>query len=99
MDIAITENGNKCTLGVSGRLDSNTAPELEGKIKDIIDNISSLSFDFSGLDYISSAGLRVLLASHKRMIASNGTMTIKNARENVKEIFAITGMGNVFNIE
>lgn len=99
MNIVITKNGNECTLGVSGRIDSNTAPELEGKIKEVVGNLRSLVFDFSELEYISSAGLRVLLASYKKMTASKGTMTIKNACESVKEIFVITGMSNIFNIE
>jgi len=99
MDIKIIENDKKFIFEIGGRLDSNTAPELEGKVKEIFDKADSLIFDFADLEYISSAGLRVLLASHKKISSANGTMKILNANDSIKDIFNITGMINIFNVE
>ena len=96
----ITKNANGAELVVSleGRLDTTTAPQLESDIKSSVDGISDLILDFTNLEYISSAGLRVLLASHKIM-AKQGSMVVKNASEDVKEIFDVTGFSNILNIE
>ena len=90
------ENGT-LTFVVAGRLDTNTAPELEAEIK--TDGVSEIVFDFSPLDYISSAGLRVLMTAHKAMAASGGSMKIRHPNDMVKGVFEITGLGDIFTVE
>ena len=89
------ENGT-LTLALAGRLDTNTAPELEAELK--LDGVGEVVFDFVALDYISSAGLRVLLAAQKAMMASGGKMSIANANEMVRGVFQITGLDAVFTL-
>ena len=86
----------RLTLKVGGRLDTNTSPELEEALK--ADGVKEMVFDFAGLEYISSAGLRVLMAAHKMMAACDGTMSVHNPNSVVKGVFDITGMSGVFNI-
>jgi anti-sigma B factor antagonist len=89
------ENG--ClTLKVEGRLDTNTSPELEGELK--FDGVSEVVFDFSSLEYISSAGLRVLMSTQKAMMACGGKMSILSPNEMVRSVFDITGMSSIFTI-
>jgi len=88
---------NGClTLKVDGRLDTNSSPELEAELK--LDGVTEIVFDFSGLEYISSAGLRVLLAAHKAMTACGGRMSVANPNSVVKGVFDITGISDVFNV-
>ena len=89
------ENG-ALTLALNGRLDTTTAPELEEELKNSIDGVSALTLDLRGLEYISSAGLRVLLSAHKR---TAGKMKVRNANETVAEIFDITGFSEILTIE
>lgn len=83
-------------LAVGGRLDTNTAPELEAELK--LDGVREVVFDFAALEYISSAGLRVLMTAHKAMAASGGTMKILNPNDMVRGVFDITGLGDIFTI-
>ena len=88
---------NGClTLKVEGRLDTNTSPELEEQLK--LDGVTEIRFDFSGLEYISSAGLRILMTAHKAMAACGGKMSVVNPNAIVKGVFDITGMSSVFNV-
>ena len=89
------ENG-ALTLALNGRLDTTTAPELEEELKNSIDGVSALTLDLRGLEYISSAGLRVLLSAHKR---TAGKMKVINANKTVAEIFDITGFSEILTIE
>ncbi|MBR2839558.1 MAG: STAS domain-containing protein [Kiritimatiellae bacterium] len=89
------ENG-RLTLKVAGRLDTNTSPELEAELK--FDGVTETVFDFSGLEYISSAGLRILMVAHKAMAACGGRMSVANPNAIVKGVFDITGMSSAFNI-
>ena len=98
MDIQKTTDGSKLTMAVSGRLDTNTAPKFETELKSCLDGVTDLTLDFSGLDYISSAGLRVLLSVQKLMNAGNGTMQVTGCNEIVKEIFEVTGFTDILNI-
>lgn len=98
MTINSTITGTELNIALEGRLDTNTAPELEAELKKNIEGISRLVFDIEKLEYISSAGLRVLLSSHKIM-TGQGTMTIRNVREEVMEIFEVTGFDEILNIE
>ncbi|MBR3731195.1 MAG: STAS domain-containing protein [Spirochaetales bacterium] len=97
MTINQIQNGTEMTLQVEGRLDTTTAPDLEKQINGI-ENADSLVLDFSKLDYISSAGLRVLLAAHKTF-AKKGGMIVKNVNEIVLDIFDVTGFKDILNIQ
>ena len=90
--------GSTLTLSVEGRLDTTTAPQLEAEIRSQLDGVTSLIMDFKSLEYISSAGLRVLLASQKIM-NKQGTMVIRGANENVMEVFEVTGFSDILTIE
>jgi len=89
------ENG--ClTLKVEGRLDTNTSPDLAEAMT--LEGVTEVMFDFSNLDYISSAGLRVLMTAHKAMAACSGKMSVVNPNAIVKGVFDITGLSDVFNL-
>lgn len=90
------ENGQARYM-VEGRLDTTTAPELEKALKDDMGSIDELTMDFSKLDYISSAGLRVLLSAHKEM-SRKGGMKVTNVNEIVQEVFDVTGFSDILNI-
>ncbi|HAG04930.1 MAG TPA: anti-sigma factor antagonist [Lachnospiraceae bacterium] len=98
MTITKEKDGSKLTVKIEGRLDTTTSPQLEGELKTALDDISELVFDISGLEYISSAGLRVLLTAQKVM-NKQGNMTVKGANEAVMEIFEVTGFVDILNIE
>ncbi|MDD7025546.1 MAG: STAS domain-containing protein [Lachnospiraceae bacterium] len=98
MKIENTTNGNEMELALSGRLDTITAPQLEAELKKNIDGITSLLFDFSDLEYLSSAGLRVLLAAQKIM-NKQGSMVIKNVNDTIMEIFEVTGFADILTIK
>ena len=90
--------GKNVTLVLSGRLDTNTAPELEAEVNAGIEGTENLIFDLTELDYISSAGLRVLLSALK-MMSKQGSMKITNVNASVMEIFEITGFSDILTIE
>lgn len=91
------ENGN-VTLIVSGRLDTTTAPDLEKELESILVETKELVFDMSELEYISSAGLRVLLKAQKIM-NSQGNMKVVHVNESIMEVFEITGFLDILTIE
>ncbi|MDC7287502.1 STAS domain-containing protein [Blautia schinkii] len=91
-------NGTELTLEVAGRLDTVTAPELEAVLKVSVNGITKLIFDFASLEYVSSAGLRVLLSAQKAM-NKQGIMVIRNVCETVMEVFEITGFSDILTIE
>ncbi len=91
-------DGSKMVMAVSGRLDTNTAPQFEAELKGSLDPVSDLTLDFSGLDYISSAGLRVLLSVQKLMNAKDGKMVVTGSNDMVKEIFEVTGFTDILTI-
>ena len=90
--------GQTLTIAVDGRVDTLTAPELDAEIQGKLDGISELVFDFQNLDYISSAGLRILLSAQKVM-NKQGRMVIRNAKSEVKEIFEVTGFNDILTLE
>lgn len=96
MQIEKQANGSALTLKVSGRLDTNTSPDLEAELK--LDGVSDITFDFANLEYISSAGLRVLMTAQKAMMASGGKMTIEHPNAMVQGVFEMTGLSSVFAI-
>jgi len=98
MEIIKNLEGSKLTMGLVGRLDTTTAPELEAALKASLEGVNELALDLVNLDYISSAGLRVLLAAQKTMNAQ-GTMVIKNVKPEIMEVFEITGFSDILTIE
>ena len=97
MNIRTKKEDKALTVILEGRLDTSTAPELEECLNSSLDGIENLSLDLSALDYISSAGLRVLLSAQKRM-TKQGQMQITGANETVMEIFEITGFSDILTI-
>ena len=97
MTINKKQNGTAMEIALEGRLDTMTAPNLEAELKNL-DGVESLVLDLSGLEYISSAGLRVLLSAHKTMSVRSG-MKVTNAGEIVREVFEVTGFSDILNIE
>ena len=98
MTIEIKRNEQGLTIEVVGRLDTITAPVLEQRIGENISGVSNLILDFKGLEYISSAGLRVLLGTQKKMQKS-GVMKLINVCEEVMEVFEMTGFADILSIE
>lgn len=88
--------GSRLDLALTGRLDTATSPDLESLLRESLEGVTELNFDLAGLDYISSAGLRVLLMAQKAM-NKQGEMTVKNANEDLMEIFEVTGFTSVLN--
>lgn len=99
MNIEKIGDNNKLTLKVIGRLDTNTAPELDSRLKSELDNVSELIFDFSQLEYVSSAGLRVILATQKMMNSKGKVMIITNVQDMVMEVFDATGFTDILTIK
>lgn len=97
MDIIKNQNGTELTISVKGRLDTTTAPQLEAEMATLA-GVTDLTLDFSELEYISSAGLRVLLSMQKTM-NKQGKMTVRNICEDIREVFEITGFSDILTIE
>lgn len=98
MNIQQEKTSNTLTLKLEGRLDTATAPQLESCLNDVLKDTTSLVLDFTALEYISSAGLRVLLSAQKRMNAQ-GKMVIRNVNEVINEVFEMTGFADILTIE
>ena len=98
MKIEHKENGTELTVALEGRLDTTTAPELEADLKNSLDGLTVLILDFEKLEYISSAGLRVLLSAQKVM-NRQGTMKVIHVGEVIREIFDVTGFSDILTIE
>ena len=98
LNITKIQENEKLLITLEGRLDTTTAPLLEAELKENLDGVTELILDFEKLEYISSAGLRVLLSAHKIM-SKQGSMVVKNLTEEVKEIFDITGFSDILTIQ
>ena len=98
MVITKKQDADKLTVELEGRLDTVTSPQLEAELRSSVNGITELVFDFSNLDYISSAGLRVLLTAQKVM-NKQGEMKIKNVKPEIMDIFEVTGFIDILNIE
>ena len=98
MTITTNLNGKALEVSLEGRLDTMTAPQLEAELKNSMADADSLILDFSKLDYISSAGLRVLLSAHKAMAAKGG-MKVTHVNEIVREVFDVTGFADILTIQ
>ena len=98
MTIHTTKNETALTVAPEGRLDTMTAPELEELLTTALEGVTELTFDLEKLDYISSAGLRVVLSAQKTM-NRQGSMKVKNVNEIISEIFEVTGFSDILTIE
>lgn len=98
MEIKKEKNGNELTIFVIGRLDTTTAPQLDAELKQSISGVEKLVLDFKNLEYLSSAGLRVLLSAQKVM-NKQGEMVVRNVNETISEIFEVTGFVEILTIE
>ena len=98
MTIEKIANGAELTMNLTGRLDTSTAPQLEAEFKQNLGGVEMLVLNFEALEYLSSAGLRVLLAAQKVM-NKQGEMIIKNVNETITEIFEVTGFSDILTIE
>ena len=98
MKIVKAREGSKLTLTLQGRLDTTTAPELEAEIKSGLEGVTELVLEFQELEYLSSAGLRVLLAAQKIM-NKQGTMIVRQVNETIREVFEVTGFTDILTIE
>ena len=99
MNITTTANGKELTIALEGRLDTTSAPELEKELGVKLDGVESLILEFKDLCYLSSAGLRVLLAAQKKMNAQKGSMVIKHVNEMIMEVFEVTGFLDILTVE
>ena len=98
MNIVKTRDGSKLTIALEGRLDTTTSPQLEGELRTSVSGVTDLVFDLGALDYVSSAGLRVLLSAQKVM-NKQGSMTIRCVKPEIMEIFEVTGFVDILSIE
>ena len=98
MTITKNQQDTNLTVALEGRLDTTTAPELEAALDESLDGITALRLDFEKLEYISSAGLRVLLSAQKKMNVQ-GSMVICNINDTINEVFEITGFNSVLTLE
>lgn len=98
MNITKTKEGANLTLALEGRLDTTTAPRLEEEVKSALEGVTELVLDFSQLEYLSSAGLRVILAAQKIM-NKQGKMVVRHVNETIMEVFEVTGFTDILNLE
>lgn len=98
MQITVANDQHVATISVEGSLNTNTAPDLERAVEGAFESASSVVFDLGRLDYISSAGLRVLMVAYKRATAAGGTVRVNGASEEVQEVFEITGFTDLFEV-
>ena len=95
MTINVERDFELVTLEITGRLDTTTAPNLESVINELPEDTKELIFDMSGVEYISSAGIRVLLGAYKKMNTNQGIMRIEKANDMVREVFEMTGLSEL----
>ena len=98
MTLTKEKNGSNLTVHLNGELNTLTAPELSALLTKELGGVQALTLDFKECDYVSSAGLRVLLATFKQMKAAKGTMALANVGENFKDVLENTGLDAVFGI-
>jgi anti-sigma B factor antagonist len=100
MEIKNQKEGDQLTINLVGRLDTNTAPELEKELETLIDDsVKTAILDLKELDYVSSAGLRVILGLQKQMSGKSGSLTVRGANESIIEVFEMTGFLDILNVE
>ena len=99
LNISKIKDGKKLTVALEGRLDTNTAPQFETELQGELENLKELVIDIKSLEYISSAGLRVLLSAQKSINKAAGEMKVVNVSEDIMEIFEVTGFSEILTIE
>jgi len=99
MEITQNKTNDTLTVAVSGRLDTNTATELQNALVPALKDVKQVTLDFAGLDYISSAGLRVLLFLHKQCVGLGATLSIFNCNEMVMDVFRMTRFDKTLHIQ
>ena len=98
MTITTNRNENELTIALEGRLNTLTAPYLDAKLDEVLDGVEKLVFDLAELEYISSAGLRVLVSAYKVM-QEQGEMVIRNAKPDIVDVFEVTGLDDLFELD
>lgn len=98
MEIVQNKNGGDLVVVVTGCLDTTTSPDLMSVFDGGLEGVTALTVDFTNLEYVSSAGFRVLLVAHKKMASAGGAMTIKGVNASVREVFDMTGFSDIFTI-
>lgn len=98
MEVKKTQEGSKLVVTVSGCLDTSTSPDLQADLETALAGITDLMVDFTNLEYISSAGFRVLLMANKKIVAGGGVMSVKGCSPAVREVFDMTGFSDIFNM-
>ena len=99
MEVKFNKQDSTLTVAISGNIDTVTAPELDTKLQENLSGIKDLILDFAAVDYISSAGLRVILMANQQMEDVDGNLTIKNVNEDVRDVFEMTGFDSLLNLE
>ena len=99
MEVKFNKQDSNLTVVISGNIDTVTAPELDAKLQENISDVKDLVLDFAAVDYISSAGLRVILMANQQMEDVDGNLTIKNVNEDVRDVFEMTGFDSLLNLE
>ena len=99
MEVKFNKQDSNLTVVISGNIDTVTAPELESKLQENLSDVKDLVLDFAAVDYISSAGLRVILMTNQLMEDVDGNMTVKNVNEDVRDVFEMTGFDSLLNLE
>lgn len=95
MTINVERDFEFVTLGIKGRLDATTAPNLETTVNELSTDVKELVFDMAELEYISSAGIRVILGAYKKMNSNQGAMRVEKANDIVREVFEMTGLSEL----
>ena len=99
MEVKFDKQDSNLTVVISGNIDTVTAPELDSELQENLAGIKNLILDFAAVDYISSAGLRVILMTNQLMEDVDGKMTVKNVNEDVRDVFEMTGFDSLLNLE
>ena len=99
MEVKFNKQDSTLTVVISGNIDTVTAPELDAKLQENLSDVKDLVLDFAAVDYISSAGLRVILMANQQLEDADGTMTIKNANDDVRDVFEMTGFDSLLNLD
>lgn len=99
LTIEPTRQGTELTLQLAGRLDTNTAPQLEQYLQQALPDVTRLVLDFAQLFYLSSAGLRVLLKARKQMDRQHGELVVRHVNATIQEVFEMTGFADILTIE
>ena len=99
MEVKFNKQDSTLTVAISGNIDTVTAPELDTKLQENLSGIKNLILDFAAVDYISSAGLRVILMANQQLEDADGTMTIKNVNDDVRDVFEMTGFDSLLNLD